>query len=387
MSSLILSVSPEKVERPYYFYITKIKVYSLEELYYHCYHYWRESIDDFIMGKLEDWIKNELGLISISGQIVKIKDQYSSITDQYINFLKLIDYFYESELELLRKEIFKWENKAEWEKCKEKADYFMKQNKPEEALKWYKKAIVFDENEKIYNNMGVAFMRLGLYEDATYFFTKANEKKPNYIPILLNLVEVNMLRKNYEEAGRYLNQAAMIEDSKTIWYYYGELYNHKGMEEEAVESYKRAIDKGDDFKSYISLAKFYVRKKEYDKAKECLDKIPASSRNEVFWLEYAKLYEILEKKNLIFEYIKKSIEKNPKYIYAWIALARFYRKDKNFEKAYEAIYKAFRIDDENDEAKLELAKIQKEEGNKKEYKFSIKQLIKKWIHRYRRGSM
>ncbi|KAE9633450.1 MAG: hypothetical protein PWP07_1000 [Epulopiscium sp.] len=387
MSSLILSVSPEKVERPYYFYMTKIKVYSLEELYYHCYHYWKQSIDDFLMGKLEDWIKNELGLDSVSGQIAKIKDEYPAITDQYIKFLGLIDYFYESELDLLRKEIFKWENKAEWEKCKEKADYFMGQNKPEEAIKWYKKAIVFEENGKLYNNMGVACMHMGWYEDATYFLSKANAMEPDNVSILLNLTEVYMLKDNYEQSAKYLSQAAKLENSQKIWYYYGELYRNQGNEKEAIEFYKRAIEKGDSFDSFLRLASIYIKRREFETAEDYLEQIKSNFRNEVYWFQYAKLYEAWNKDDLAIDCVQKSIEKNNKYIPSWVALARLYRKKRKLDEAISAIDEAIKINEEDEEAKLERARILKEKGKKEEYQFSIKELIKKWVHRYRQNSV
>ena len=387
MSSLILSVSPENVERPYCFDMTRVRVYSIEELYYHCYHYWKQSIDDFIMGKLEDWIRIELGLSHISGQIAKIKDEYSSITEQYIRFLGLIDYFYDSELESLRKEIYKWEHKAEWEKCKEKADYFMAQEKPEEAMKWYMKAIVFDENPKIYNNMGVASMHMGWYRDAAYYFQKAYQKEPNSIPILLNLTDVYILQKNFKEAGKYLSQAAQLDDSQVIWYYYGELYNSMGNQKKAIEAYLKAISKGDHFDSYIKLARIYVQEKDFETAQAYLEKIKTSQRNEIYWMEYSKLYEAWDKKDLALEAVQKSISKNKNYIYSWIALARFQRRNNCLEEAEKAISEALRIDAENEEAQIEAAKIQKELGKEKEYRQSLKELINKWVHRYRQDTI
>mgnify|MGYP000860395927 CR=1 FL=1 len=387
MSSLILSVSPEIVERPYYFYMTKVRVYSIEELYYHCYHYWKQSIDDFLMGKLEDWIRVELGLSHISGQIAKIKDEFPSITEQYIRFLGLIDYFYDFELESLKKELYKWENKAEWEKCKEKADYFMAQDKPEEAMKWYKKAIVFEENAKVYNNMGVASMNMGWYEDASYYFQKAYQKEPQNIPILLNLADVYILKENFKEAGKYLTQAAKLDDSKIIWYYYGELYNSIGNKEKAIGSYLKAINKGDKFDSYIKLARIYTKEEEFEKAQDYLEKIQPSLRNEVYWMEYSNLYEAWGKKDLALEAVQNSIARNKNYIYSWIALARFHRRNKNLEEAQKAINEALRIDAENEEAKIEEAKTQKEQGKEKEYRLSLKGLINKWIHRYRQDTV
>lgn len=387
MSSLILSVSPETVERPYYFYMTKIKVYSIEELYYHCYHYWKQSIDDFLMGKLEDWVRVELGLSHISGQIKRIKDGQQSITEQYIGFLDLIDYFYESELDTLRKEIFKWENKAEWEKYKEKADYFMSLKKPEEAIKWYKKAIVFDENSKVYNNMGIACMHLGWYDDAAYFLTKANEKESNNLSILLNLTELYILKTDYEKAAEYLNEAAAMEDSKLIWFYYGELYNNQGSENEAVESYKRSIKKGDDYDSYIRLSRLYIGKRQYELAEDYLEQIPSKLRKEEYWLEYSNLYESWNKEELAIDYAQKSIEINKNYILAWVRLARLYRKKKKLEDASRAIQEALKINDEYEGAKLEQARIQKEQGKQKDYQGSLLELVKRWIHRYRHDSM
>ena len=104
-------------------------------------------------------------------------------------------------------------------------------------------------------------------------------------------------------------------------------------------------------------------------------------------MEYSNLYEAWGKKDLALEAVQNSIARNKNYIYSWIALARFHRRNKNLEEAQKAINEALRIDAENEEAKIEEAKTQKEQGKEKEYRLSLKGLINKWIHRYRQDTV
>ena len=104
-------------------------------------------------------------------------------------------------------------------------------------------------------------------------------------------------------------------------------------------------------------------------------------------MEYSKLYEAWDKKDLALEAVQKSISKNKNYIYSWIALARFQRRNNCLEEAEKAISEALRIDAENEEAQIEAAKIQKELGKEKEYRQSLKELINKWVHRYRQDTI
>ena len=204
---------------------------------------------------------------------------------------------------------------------------------------------------------------------------------------MLNLTDVYILQKNFKEAGKYLSQAAQLDDSQVIWYYYGELYNSMGNQKKAIEAYLKAISKGDHFDSYIKLARIYVQEKDFETAQAYLEKIKTSQRNEIYWMEYSKLYEAWDKKDLALEAVQKSISKNKNYIYSWIALARFQRRNNCLEEAEKAISEALRIDAENEEAQIEAAKIQKELGKGKEYRQSLKELINKWVHRYRQDTI
>jgi tetratricopeptide (TPR) repeat protein len=387
MTSFIRSISPEKAAHPYCFYTTNRNVYSLEELYYHCYHYWKQSVDDFLTGKLEEWIETNLGLHHIARQIAKVNDEKTSITDQYISFLGLIDYFYEKELNTLRNDIYCWENKADWERCKEKADDFMKQNKQQEAIKWYKKTLVFEENSKLFNNIGIAYMRNGQYNKAIYYLNKAHQKDPKNLEIILNIVQVSMMQQNYKQAAVYLNKASCDYNTKEIWFHYGELFFAVKEEKKAIEAYRTAIHLGSTLNAPMALARIYVKHQRYEKAVEQMKQVPQQRKNVIYWIEMANIYEQWGKEAEAIQYIEKSIVLDSKQILCWITLARLYRKKRLFIKAHEVIQQALQIDQEDEMALLEYARIQKDKGQEKDYQLSLKGILFKMIGRYRQKNI
>ena len=88
----------------------------------------------------------------------------------------------------------------------------MAQDKPEEAMKWYKSHCIRRKCKSL-QQYGVASMNMGWYEDASYYFQKLIKRTSKH-PNLLNLADVYILKENFKEAGKYLTQAAKLDDSK-----------------------------------------------------------------------------------------------------------------------------------------------------------------------------
>ncbi|MDR1559886.1 MAG: hypothetical protein LBS84_09370, partial [Clostridiales bacterium] len=120
MAVVQLCVSQAENHVPYLFGMTNAKVFSLEEALFHAYHNWREAADGLFSPDFTDWVRNELLLPEIADKL----RGYSSLSfsDRLISCLRVIDYFDDSEINRLLKELNAWEKRVEWEKLKDRGD-------------------------------------------------------------------------------------------------------------------------------------------------------------------------------------------------------------------------------------------------------------------------
>lgn len=381
-SMLILSISPESISRPYYFDSTHRKIYSLEELMYHCYYYWKQSIDDFLAGKIEIWIKEELKLPYLASRIEKIKDREHTITTQYAAFLDVIDYFEIDEINSITKEVYSWENMDQWQKLKEKGDIALENEQYTKAVKHYLEAIDINDNVTILNNLGVAYMKQERFDDALMCLQKAHFKEPYNEDIVVNTAQVLMLQGNYETAKAQLKKFDFASKGWKAYKLYGEISYIQQDYENALIYFKKAIDLGDDFTSNIRIADIYSVLGEYKGAINAIEAIKDKD-NDQYYYNYARINYKFGKVRDAITQAEQAVEINRKNLDAWILLVKLYKKIKDIPQAERALLKVFELDPDNDEAKLEYATLKKSKGLIKDYQEVLKGMLNKWKQRYR----
>lgn len=381
-SMLILSVSPESISRPYYFDSTHRKIYSLEELMYHCYYYWKQSIDDFLAGKIEIWIKEELKLPYLASRIEKIKDREHTITAQYAAFLDVIDYFEIDEINSITKEVYSWENMDQWQKLKEKGDIALQNEQYTKAVKYYLEAIDINDNVTILNNLGVSYMKQEKFEDALMCLQKAHFKEPYNEDIVVNTAQVLMLKGDYETAKAQLQKFDFASKGWKAYKLYGEISYIQQDYENALIYFKKAIDLGDDFTSNIRIADIYTVLGEYKGAINAIEAI-RDKDNDLYYYNYARINYKFGKVRDAITQAEQAVEINKRNLDAWILLVKLYKKIKDIPQAERALLKVFELDPDNDEAKLEYATLKKSKGLIKDYQEVLKGMLNKWKQRYR----
>lgn len=381
-SMLILSISPESISRPYYFDSTHRKIYSLEELMYHCYYYWKQSIDDFLAGKIEIWIKEELKLPYLASRIEKIKDREHTITTQYAAFLDVIDYFEIDEINSITKEVYSWENMDQWQKLKEKGDIALENEQYTKAVKHYLEAIDINDNVTILNNLGVAYMKQERFDDALMCLQKAHFKEPYNEDIVVNTAQVLMLQGNYETAKAQLKKFDFASKGWKAYKLYGEISYIQQDYENALIYFKKAIDLGDDSTSNIRIADIYSVLGEYKGAINAIEAIKDKD-NDQYYYNYARINYKFGKVRDAITQAEQAVEINRKNLDAWILLVKLYKKIKDIPQAERALLKVFELDPDNDEAKLEYATLKKSKGLIKDYQEVLKGMLNKWKQRYR----
>ena len=104
MAKLLQCLTHEPAAVPYHFKETGINVYSFEEVLYHCYYHWRQSIDECVSAELIEWTNTLLGLAHIAAKMQEIAIIENS-TEQLFAFLTITPYFDEQQIIALKKEI------------------------------------------------------------------------------------------------------------------------------------------------------------------------------------------------------------------------------------------------------------------------------------------
>ena len=96
------------------------------------------------------------------------------------------------------------------------------------------------------NNHGMKMLKLGRYREAHSYFNRALEIHPNYSNAYVNLGILFNIRKDYDEAIRYLNLALIHEDKTPELIYNNLAMAYEGLDddEKALVNFEKALSAG-----------------------------------------------------------------------------------------------------------------------------------------------
>ena len=386
---LLYCVSQQENNVPYRFPGTGIQVYSMEEVLYHVYNYWKQSVDDITSPALPQWVGHTLGLSFISSKIKEIA-RIELFSERMSAFLRVIDYFSEDELTAVAVDFIKWEKRLEWETHKERADDLVNRGDPGKAILLYRRALQFDENIYIYNNLAVAYMQTEAYDDACRSFEQAMKHVPdaafNKRSLLLNYCEALIYNKDFKKSAEIIAELA-TEISADVLFLHGELSAGTGDINSAVEYYEQAIElsrKNENsagVEVYVfRLADTYASRRQYEKAIETL--LQLKQTNTSCLMKMAEMHCLANNLPGAISSVKKAIIIKPGNADLWVRLARYHRLNYDLPKAEEAIIKALTLDAGNERAKMESARIKKNLGHIKAYQGLLKDILEGFKNRY-----
>ncbi len=379
-TDLILATSEVENPSPYKFEATNISVYSFEQALYHCYNYWRESWDEiFIKDEFIAWVRDELKLSFIASEIIKMKS-IRSISKRIIAFLSIVYYFEDDELETIRLEIEEWQNQSQSQKLKEKGDALISVGSFEKAIITYKAVLTYDKkNYAVINNIGIGYMKLGMYDKAEEWFLRAVKIRKE-IQIIFNLIEACIYNEDFVNAEIYIEIAEEMYSGGEIAYFRGEIEFFKGNFEEAVSYYKRATVKNDSF-AIFRLADVYEKQKMYGTAIKVLDMLDDADVKVL--VKKSVVYKNSQQFSLAIKCIEKALLYDSSSVELWTYLAKYYRLNGDFLKAEGAVCTALRFSREDLAANLEFAKIKRCQDKIKDYRVSMFKILKNLKNEYR----
>ncbi|MCL2501476.1 MAG: tetratricopeptide repeat protein [Defluviitaleaceae bacterium] len=375
-------VSQQSDAPPFAFKATGIRVYSFEEALYHVYRYWRESVDDFLSDGMVTWV-TDLGLTYIAARMKDLA-KVDSFAERMTGFLRLAEYFNEKEIADLRVNLTRWETRREWEQLKDRGDYFLSRGEPGKALPLYRRALQYDENVPLLNNLAVAFMRLSAYTEAVRHLARARVLEPDNIALTLHYAEAAILCGEYGKGEKALNQASPHDAAHAegdIPYLYGLMAYEKQDYPAALARFEEAMKQNAAVPLYAyKMADTYLKMRQFDKALDALKRV--DKPDEEYFTRQAEIYAVYGNIPAAIKAIQQALMGGDS-VNLWVRLAAYYRKDYDLERANGAIVRALSLDASNDMARLENARIKKGLGRMREYQAGLADVLRGFKQRYR----
>ena len=180
MSSLILCRTKEAV-RPYHIRDMGVRIYTLEELCYLVYNNIYVISKDFFSDSLINFIGEETGEVKLSARLKQLKDNGGSLTEMVITLFMYADYYTVDELEAIKEVLSTLNSQSVCERLKTRGDTYLENSCFYSAIRNYEKILDSPVDTtlpayfyaKVYHNMGVAYARLFIYDQAESYFNQA----------------------------------------------------------------------------------------------------------------------------------------------------------------------------------------------------------------------
>jgi tetratricopeptide (TPR) repeat protein len=378
--TLQLCVSQQHNASPYVFKTTGIRVYTFEEVLYHVFHHWRESVEEFLSEKMILWV-SEIGHSYLATRMKELTGR-EPFAVRIMDFLMLAEYFSEEELSGLKATLEKWELRREWERLKERGDWFARKKEPQKAIPLYKRALQYDENAALLNNLAIQYLQISAYQEGLSCLTRALSLEPANFSILLHYIEAAILNREFEKAAKAIKKAYAVNPNHAdIAFLLGLLSYEQKDYPTALTYFEKAIemDKTVTYYAYKA-ADIHLQLRQYEKALTVLQKITA--RDTAYYAKEAEIYAAWGDIPRAIKILTPAAFRAPDAaLYA--KLAAYHRQDYDTARAETAIQKAISLSPENNIVRLENARIKKGLGRTREYQAALNEILKSFKENYR----
>lgn len=233
----------------------------------------------------------------------------------------------------------------------QKANILSKRDEHAKAIDLFKQILTFtNEASEIHAFIGMEYLFLDDFENAKTYFMKCIEADKEDYSALYNIIYCFDFLEQHQEAIDYLT---VYLDSnpycEVAWHQLGKQYIHLKEYEKALASYDFAIISDDRFiGAYLEKGKVLEKLNRYEEAIENYKITLALDDPTSFaLLRIGSCYEKLGNKDLAIKHYYKTIDEDPLLDKGWIAITKYYMRDKDFEKAKFYINKGLNIDAEN----------------------------------------
>ncbi len=181
--------------------------------------------------------------------------------------------------------------------------HLVRERRYQEAIKILEQAIrLYDEDPETWDQLGIAFWRLGDFDRAEFAYKKALSLDPTHALVLSNLGALYLSRyfqtkdqNQLQEALNYLERATQLDPQLNLAFRaLGVSYKLSGLPDRAIEAWKKAvaIEPKDDF-SLLSLGTALFEKGERTQALPYLESYLKLKEKELSQAERQKIEELI----------------------------------------------------------------------------------------------
>ena len=233
----------------------------------------------------------------------------------------------------------------------QKANVFSKKDNHEQAIIVLKKALELTEDVvDLYSLIGMEYLFLDKYEDAKTCFMKCLESDINDYSALYNVIYCFEFLSQNEDAVSYLN--TFLDKNpycEVAWHQLGKQYVTLKDYKKALAAYDFAIISDDTFVgAYLERGKVLETLKRHEDAIENYSiTLKLDDPSSFALLRIGACHEKLGNLELAIQYYDRTVHEDPQLDKGWIAITKFYFKQKDYLKALYYINKAINIDAEN----------------------------------------
>lgn len=207
MSGLLLC-SSRRGNTSYVIEENKIEICSLEELCFYLYQNVYRITEDFFTEDLILYLAEELDQKTLAEKLLTLKRAKADFLSLILAVCEAANYYTRTELDRMKEELSDFAKSDKMERLKVLADSCMRKKRYVQALKEYGRILDVKEKEgygeafegKIYHNMGTAYARMLLYQEAEECFKRAWEllRDPGIQKELLLLYYIAENNRQYE---------------------------------------------------------------------------------------------------------------------------------------------------------------------------------------------
>lgn len=233
----------------------------------------------------------------------------------------------------------------------QKANILSKKDDHEKAIEVLQLALALtDDTIDLYTLIGMEYLFLDQFENAKEFFMKCIEEDIEDYSALYNIIYCFDLLEQNEEAIEYLNMFLNKNPySEIAWHQLGKQYFVTKKYKKALAAFDFAIISDDTFiGAYIERGKVLEKLKRYKDAIESYNlALSLDDPTSYALLRIGTCYEKLGSTDLAVQYYYKTVHEDPLLDKGWIAITKFYYKQKNYQKALYYVNKAINLETEN----------------------------------------
>ncbi|PIB30242.1 hypothetical protein BFP78_14425 [Gaetbulibacter sp. 5U11] len=233
----------------------------------------------------------------------------------------------------------------------QKANILSKDDKHQDAIKVLNIALdLAEESSELHSLIGMEYLFLDNFEEAKQSFMRCLEDDMDDYSALYNIMYCFDFLNENDEAITFLNDYLDKNPyCEVAWHQLGKQYYTLKQYEKSLGAFEFAIISDDTFVgAYIEKGRVLEKLKRYNEAIENYAvTLELEDPTSFALLRLGRCHEKLGQIELAKQYYYKTVKEDPLLDKGWIAITKFYNKQKNYQKALYYINKAININADN----------------------------------------